>query len=57
MNILAKLGSIGFPNAAVLDEKTGLTRVRTAKGWVYERFLSEDQIAMWSNRHKPESAE
>lgn len=57
MDILKKLEALGFSNAAVLDEKKGLTRVRTAKGWVYERFLSDEQIDMWSDRHKPEPVE
>ncbi|MEI3803160.1 hypothetical protein V6R85_01450 [Agrobacterium sp. CCNWLW32] len=57
MDILQKLFSLGFKNATVLDEKKGLTRVRTAKGWVYERFQSEEHIEAWSDTHKPEIAE
>lgn len=57
MDILQKLSSLGFENIVVLDEKKGLTRVRTAKGWVYERFQSEEHIEAWFDTHKPEIAE
>lgn len=57
MDILSKLSSLGFSNAALLDEKKGLTRVRTAKGWVYDRFQSEEHIDAWADNHKPEKAE
>ncbi|MEK1929491.1 MAG: hypothetical protein AAAC47_06815 [Pararhizobium sp.] len=54
MDILAKLAELGFTNAAVLDEAKGLTRIRTERGWVYERFKTEEQISAWANYHKPE---
>lgn len=57
MDILKKLEDLGFQSATVLDEKKGTTRIRTSKGWVYERFESEDAINAWSVRHKPEIAE
>ncbi len=57
MDILAKLADLGFTNAAVLNEAQGLTRIRTSKGWVYERFKSEEQIEAWANRHIPETVE
>lgn len=57
MDILKKLGALGFKNASVLDDKKGLTRIRTSEGWVYERFASEDAVAAWAINRKPESAE
>lgn len=57
MDILQKLNDLGFTNAAVLNEASGLTRIRTLKGWVYERFTSENQIETWANRHAPEPTE
>jgi hypothetical protein len=57
MDILKKLTVLGFENASVLDEKKGLTRIRTSEGWVYERFASEDAIDAWATNRKPESAE
>lgn len=57
MGILEKLADLGFSNAELLDDKKGTTRVRTSKGWVYERFASEDAVSAWAVRHKPEIAE
>lgn len=57
MDILQKLSELGFTNATVLNEASGLTRIRTAKGWVYERFASESQIEAWANRNSPEPTE
>ncbi|MBY5821482.1 hypothetical protein [Rhizobium leguminosarum] len=57
MDILQKLSDLGFTNAAMLNEASGLTRIRTLKGWVYERFTSENQIETWDNRNKPEVTE
>ncbi|WP_165448651.1 hypothetical protein [Rhizobium leguminosarum] len=57
MDILQKLSDLGFTNAAVLNETSGLTRIRTLKGWVYERFASESQIETWANRNSPEPKE
>lgn len=57
MDTLKKLGALGFKNASVLDDKKGLTRIRTSEGWVYERFASEDAVAAWATNRKPETAE
>ena len=54
MDILAKLADLGFTNATVLNEAKGLTRIRTAKGWVYERFKTEAQIEAWAAKNSPE---
>lgn len=57
--IVQKLNSLGFANAANLGEKNGktLVRVRTARGWVYERFSSTAEIAAWAQKHEPEVTE
>lgn len=56
MTIVQALADRGFSNAAVVADKDGITtvRVRTAKGWVYHRFMSVDQVAAWANYHEPE---
>lgn len=59
MAILQKLSDLGFIDAAVTGEAKGLStvRVRTSKGWVYERFSSDEEVERWANFHKPESDE
>ena len=57
MDILQKLSGLGFSNSTLLDEKKGLVRIRTARGWVYERFQTEEQVGAWSGNHKPGAAE
>jgi hypothetical protein len=54
MDILAKLTELGFTNAAVLNEAQGLVRVRTSKGWVYDRFKTEAQVEAWAAKNSPE---
>lgn len=57
MAIVQALADAGFSNTTIVGEKAGVTtvRIRTAKGWVYERFVSADQVASWANRHEPEA--
>jgi len=59
MAILQALADLGFSNTAIVGEKDGVmtVRVRTSKGWVYERFASADQVAPWSTRYAPETDE
>lgn len=57
MDILQKLSDLGFTNAAVLNETSGLTRIRTSRGWVYERFTTEAQLDAWASRNNPEETE
>lgn len=54
MDLKAKLSDLGFKSFEVLNETKGLARVRTSRGWTYEKFSSEDQIDSWSKFHKPE---
>lgn len=57
--MLDRLASLGFTNAEVLIEGQIVTtvRIRTSKGWVYERFPNDnfDAINDWSTRHEPEA--
>lgn len=59
MDALATLSEAGFANVASLGEKNGkvLVRIRTARGWVYERFSSAAEIAAWAQKHEPEVTE
>ena len=56
MAILQKLSDLGFSNCQQVKEAAGVTtvRVRTDRGWVYEKFSSADQVESWSNFHRPE---
>lgn len=58
MNPLEKLESLGFSNAAVvgLQPDRITVRVRTTKGWVYEKFDADDEPALvaWAAKHAPE---
>lgn len=55
--ILQKLAELGFTNAEVTGERKGIfcVRIRTANGWVYERFTSAGAIPSWAVRHSPEA--
>ena len=59
MAIVQKLNELGFDNAAVTGEAKGVTtvRVRTAKGWVYQKFTDESQADNWAKFHQPEMPE
>jgi len=53
MDILAKLTELGFSNASILNPEQGLARIRTDKGWIYQRFDTEDEIVAWARNRKP----
>jgi hypothetical protein len=59
MTIIEKLASLGFSNAELAsdDKGTSTVKIRTAKGWVYDRFTSEASVERWANFHKPETEE
>jgi hypothetical protein len=59
MTIIEKLADLGFANAELLGEEKGTSRVRirTSKGWIYDRFSSEEAVDRWANFHKPETEE
>lgn len=57
MAIIQKLNDLGFSNCTIAKEADGVTtvRVRTSKGWVYEKFSSVEQVENWSSFHRPEA--
>lgn len=54
--VLERLASHGFSPVADLgkDRNKTLVRVRTADGWVYERFADAAEVDQWAAHHKPE---
>lgn len=56
MAILETLAEAGFTDATAVGDDDGaqIVRVRTSRGWVYERFRSDDQVAPWARKHNPE---
>lgn len=56
MAILQKLTDLGFTNSAQVKESAGVTtvRIRTSRGWVYEKFSSAEQVDDWAKFHGPE---
>lgn len=58
MAILQKLTDLGF-KAEVLGNDSSNTetlRIRTSRGWTYERFKFDEDVDSWSKFHKPEGA-
>lgn len=59
MTPLEKLSELGFANAAIVGEKKGIVtvRIRTTRGWTYEKFSAanaEAEVAAWAVKHSPE---
>lgn len=54
MDLKAKLSDLGFKSFEVLNEDNGLTKVRTSKGWDYQKFTTEAQVDKWFLFNKPE---
>ena len=56
--VVQKLVSLGFVNTQGLSEKKTIVtvRIRTSKGWTYEKFDSADMAAidLWAGNHAPE---
>ena len=58
MNAVGILAGHGFGVAEQVGTPPGkvVVRVRTSKGWVYEKFDAanlEQSIAQWAGRHSP----
>lgn len=58
MNPLERLEALGFTDAALVGVQRTKTvfRVRTAKGWQYEKFDTEalpDALDAWASKHQP----
>ncbi len=57
MTVLETLSDLGFSAAIVGDRKgVSVVRVRTARGWTYEKFKDDDEPAVraWAANHTPE---
>lgn len=56
--VISKLVSLGFQNSSLIDDKddTATVRIRTSRGWTYERFKALDEVDSWSFMHEPEEA-
>lgn len=56
--MLSRLSELGFTNASEIREEGPRTlyRIRTSRGWVYERFPKDDASAVdrWAAHHEPE---
>ena len=57
--VVQKLVALGFRNSEALSEKKTIVtvRIRTTKGWTYEKFDSANLAAidMWAASHSPEN--
>ena len=58
MAVLDKLSELGFVTASESGTSRGVKtyRIRTANGWVYERFANDEAVQEWAKYHKPEEA-
>jgi hypothetical protein len=60
MAILETLGELGFSNAEIVAEivagkrDKATVKVRTSKGWTYEKFADGNAVREWAKSHKPE---
>ncbi len=59
MTALEKLEALGFTGSAVVNERRGIVtvRIRTTRGWTYEKFSTanaEAEVAAWAVHHSPE---
>ena len=55
MSIVEYLIALGFTNSTVVGEAKGITtvRIRTVKGWTYERFTSPADVDAWARGKEP----
>lgn len=67
MTALEALADLGFADASIVATKdvkgkpSVLTlRIRTSKGWAYEKFTNDDDaeasVRAWAEKHQPEAA-
>lgn len=56
MAILQKLIDLGFKAEVVGKDAQGIEtmKIRTSKGWTYDRFSREEDVENWAKYHKPE---
>lgn len=55
MTIVKALAALGFTDVTDLGSKNGktLVKVRTSKGWAYERFASSEDVEAWAKGRSP----
>lgn len=56
MSILDTLADLGFSGELVNERRGRQTlRIRTSKGWTYEKFSADDDQAVrdWAKSHQP----
>jgi len=56
---IERLIELGFSNAVIVgeDKKQITVKVRTSKGWTYEKFLTSEMpvaVDAWAKDHTPE---
>lgn len=58
MTALETLADLGFTNSTIVATKGAVQtfRIRTSKGWAYERFTDEASVRTWADKHQPEAA-
>lgn len=61
MTALETLADLGFVDSAIVATKGAVQtfRIRTAKGWAYEKFTNDDTaeayVRAWATKHQPEA--
>lgn len=53
---IQRLTDLGFQAELLGKDKsnTETLRIRTSRGWTYQRFKFDEEVDAWSNFHKPE---
>lgn len=54
MDLSQKLADLGFSNFEILNEESGLAKVKTTRGWDYQKFQTEAAVDKWAKFNKPE---
>lgn len=56
MAILQKITDLGFQAELLGKDKSNIEtlRIRTSRGWTYQRFKFDEEVDAWANFHKPE---
>lgn len=55
MTVVQKLAALGFKDVTDLGTKNGwtLVKIKTEKGWAYERFATVSEAEAWAKGRKP----
>jgi hypothetical protein len=59
MTAVEKLEALGYAGSIAVNERKGVVtvRIRTTRGWTYEKFnvaSAEAEVAAWAIHHSPE---